>query len=316
MSDVKKRKNVSATVDKNGDKSASEAKIHDKPATSDNKLMLRVLSRIVVITSLLIVVYFSTKEENIKPFARQSDILPGKGQIVECSTSYLREVERYEGCYPKDCKRYVTDQVISVREAEDLLEMAKKGFKVGGSAGGASILDLHSGALSKGTHYINIYKNEDTKNLFTENDFNIYRVVKEKIRYAVGHHFGISPNKIYLTHTTFFSELTAKKAAGIHDEYWHPHVDKETYPHFHYTTLLYLGDYNIDFKGGRFVFIDEKFNRTVEPRKGRLSMFTSGAENRHYVEKVSSGIRYAITVSFTCDKNHAIEDPSINKYLN
>lgn len=87
---------------------------------------------------------------------------------------------------------------------------------------------------------------------------------------------------------------------------------QETYKSFHYTTLLYLGDYNIDFKGGRFVFVDEKFNRTVEPRKARLSMFTSGRENLHYVEKVTSGIRYAMTISFTCDQQYAIQDPSTN----
>lgn len=89
---------------------------------------------------------------------------------------------------------------------------------------------------------------------------------------------------------------------------------QETYQSFHYTTLLYLGDYNIDFKGGRFVFVDNKFNSTVEPRKSRLSMFTSGHENLHYVEKVISGTRYAMTISFTCDKQHAIEDPNTNKY--
>lgn len=89
---------------------------------------------------------------------------------------------------------------------------------------------------------------------------------------------------------------------------------QETYKSFHYTTLLYLGDYDIDFKGGRFVFIDEKMNRTIEPRKARLSMFTSGKENLHHVEKVTSGVRYAVTISFTCDKQYAIEDPSLNKY--
>lgn len=64
------------------------------------------------------------------------------------------------------------------------------------------------------------------------------------------------------------------------------------------------------------MFIDEKVNRTVEPRKARLSMFTSGKENMHYVEKVTSGVRYAMTISFTCDKKYAIEDPTINKYTN
>lgn len=78
--------------------------------------------------------------------------------------------------------------------------------------------------------------------------------------------------------------------------------------------MLYLNDYNTDFTGGRFVFIDEKTNSTIEPRKGRVSVFTSGKENLHYVEKVKSGVRYAMTISFTCDKQYAIEDPNYSKY--
>lgn len=62
------------------------------------------------------------------------------------------------------------------------------------------------------------------------------------------------------------------------------------------------------------MFIDEKLNITVEPKKGRISMFTSGKENLHHVEKVKSGTRYAMTISFTCDKSYGIEDPSVNKY--
>lgn len=91
-------------------------------------------------------------------------------------------------------------------------------------------------------------------------------------------------------------------------------IFQDTYKSFHYTTLLYLNDYSIDFEGGRFIFIDEKVNRTIEPKKARLSMFTSGKENFHYVEKVTSGVRYAMTISFTCDKQYAIEDPNTNKY--
>ncbi|XP_068622562.1 2-oxoglutarate and iron-dependent oxygenase domain-containing protein 3-like [Battus philenor] len=289
--------------------------VKDKKSTNTN-LPLRVLSRIVVITSLLIVVYFTSKDGKLITFAKQSEVLAGKGQILECSSDYIKELDKYEGCLPKECKRFVTDKVISEKESLDLLQVAKKGLKYGGSSGGASILDLHSGALSKGQYFINIYKEEGMKNLFSEKDFNSFKVVKEKIKYAIANHFGVLPSKIYLTQPTFFSEFTAKNAVILHDEYWHPHVDKVTYQSFHYTTLLYFSDYGIDFQGGRFVFVDEKFNKTVEPRKGRLSIFTSGAENMHYVEKVESGTRYAMTISFTCDQQYAIEDPSINKYIN
>ena len=91
------------------------------------------------------------------------------------------------------------------------------------------------------------------------------------------------------------------------------HIDlQETYKSFHYTSLLYLNDFGKDFQGGRFIFVDkDNVNSTVEPRKARVSMFTSGAENLHFVEKVTSGVRYALTVSFTCDQAHAISDPTV-----
>jgi hypothetical protein len=38
--------------------------------------------------------------------------------------------------------------------------------------------------------------------------------------------------------------------AGIHDEYWHPHADRNNTPHYHYSGLLYMSDYGKDFTGG------------------------------------------------------------------
>lgn len=50
--------------------------------------------------------------------------------------------------------------------------------------------------------------------------------MKDKIKYSIAHHFGVNPERIYLTHPTFFSEITSRKPITVHDEYWHPHVDK------------------------------------------------------------------------------------------
>lgn len=73
----------------------------------------------------------------------------------------------------------------------------------------------------------------------------------------------------------------------------------------------------MDFTGGRLIFLDGKstkpFNVTLEPRKGRVAMFTSGAENVHFVERVKSGVRYAVTISFTCDISKSIEDSSLQE---
>lgn len=89
-----------------------------------------------------------------------------------------------------------------------------------------------------------------------------------------------------------------------------------TYDSFFYTTLLYLTDFDQDFKGGRFVFMDKKANYTVEPRKGRVLMFTSGSENEHFVEKVTEGKRYALTVAFTCDPSKKIKNREIKGPVN
>ena len=142
----------------------------------------------------------------------------------------------------------------------------KKNYYQGGGAGGASILDLHSGALSKEKLFINLYKTNP--GLFTERDFDLYRCssdvvfdlkstllsnrsVKDKVKAAVASHFNLDNSKLFLSHPTFFSELTAVPAVTPHDEYWHEHIDKETYPSFHYTSLLYLSEYKRDFTGGR-----------------------------------------------------------------
>ncbi|XP_071632561.1 2-oxoglutarate and iron-dependent oxygenase domain-containing protein 3 [Temnothorax longispinosus] len=277
----------------------------------------RVWSRCVLILGVLLIVWYNNRQGKEVYLAKQKDVLVSRTQNVDCSMDYRDELEKYPGCVPEKCGRVVTDKLVSTTEADVLLKLAKSGLDLAGSDGGASILDLHSGALSKGQGFINIYKQPEAKKIFNSVDSAIYKVVKTKIQHAVAHNFGIDTNKIYLTKPTFFSRMTNKPARTIHDEYWHPHIDKETYESFHYTSLLYLSDYNKDFEGGRFIFMDKNdVNATVEPRKGRVSIFTSGSENLHLVEKVKSGTRYALTVSFTCDKNAAISDLRFTETLN
>lgn len=254
--------------------------------------------------------YFMSKKDDYVVFVKSTEVVSRRGHQVPCSDDYVEESNTWKECIPKRCGRVVMDDLIPVSEIDKLLSIAQRGFTLGESDGGASILDLHSGALSKGQEFINIYKLPDGKKLFTVDDFQVYRRVRNAIQHRVMMDFGVTPNKVYLTSPTFFSRMTSKPAKTIHDEYWHPHVDKETYQTFHYTSLLYLGTYGEDFTGGRFVFVDKDANRTVEPRKGRLLLFTSGSENLHHVEKVTSGERYAITVSFTCNEASKIADPT------
>lgn len=79
------------------------------------------------------------------------------------------------GCVPEICGRAVSDHLMTDEEAETLLDIGKRGLSLGGSDGGASILDLHSGALSKGKHFVNIHKLKEAENLFNVEDFAVYR---------------------------------------------------------------------------------------------------------------------------------------------
>ena len=268
---------------------------------------------VMLIGAVIFVVYTSYKKENIHPMAKVDEVLEKKRHAqMLCHPQYKREIQDINPvCLPARCGRFIVDDLVSVSDAHKLLEIAKKGLAQGGGNGGASILDLHSGALSHGDNFINLYKTHP--NVFSQRDFETYRNIKNRVKAAVAEHFNLDNDQLYLSHPTFFSELTSIPAVTLHDEYWHPHIDKETYPSFHFTSLLYLSDYKRDFTGGRFIFIDEsaKANRTIEPREARVSAFTSGVENRHYVEPVTGGTRYALTMGFTCDQTKAIPDPGL-----
>jgi len=271
----------------------------------------KTVAKFVMLVGVVIFVVYNGRKDNIQCIAKVSEVLDKKRHAqMLCAPSYKAEIESLDPvCLPAKCGRFIMDDLISVEEAHKMLALAKKGLSKGGGAGGASILDLHSGALSHGEQFINLYKTHP--NLFTVKDFQLYKSVKNKVKTAVAEHFNLDNEKLYLSHPTFFSELTAVPAVTPHDEYWHAHVDKETYPSFHFTSLLYLADYKRDFEGGRFMFLDQnhKVNRSIEPKEGRVSAFTSGVENKHFVEPVSGGTRYALTMGFTCDKTKAIKDP-------
>eukprot|EP01137_Pigoraptor_chileana_P008553 Opistho-2@55543 len=235
-----------------------------------------------------------------------------------------------EGCTPlSTCARVVLDGLVTPPETDILVKIAERGMGFGGGAGGPTIFDLNSGTLSKGRKFVNLYAAHPIHTLFTADELKVYGDVMLRIKAAASREFGLSSDDaLHLTGPTFFSRISNGSALTPNDEYWHNHVDKETYGSFAYTSLLYLNDYGADFEGGRFLFSDDPASdsdrntqkgevggpeRTlaVEPRKGRVSLFTSGAENVHRVERVTAGTRYALTIAFTCDSTRAILAPSI-----
>ncbi|XP_055971434.1 2-oxoglutarate and iron-dependent oxygenase domain-containing protein 3 isoform X2 [Sorex fumeus] len=230
--------------------------------------------------------------------AGRDEVLPGRFFTVPCSEDYDSH-RRFEALLRRDWPW--EDLTVGPCGPAHVLQ--------------ASILDLHSGALSVGKHFVNLYRyfGDQIQNIFSEEDFQLYRDVRRRVQLAIAEAFGISASALHLTKPTFFSRINSTGAQTAHDEYWHAHVDKVTYGSFDYTSLLYLSDYLADFGGGRFVFMEDGANRTVEPRAGRVSFFTSGSENLHRVEKVRWGTRYAITIAFSCNPDHGISDPAFGQ---
>lgn len=244
---------------------------------------------------------------------------------------------------PSTCARILVDDFITPQEVETLLAMSKSGMRFGRGSGGPTIFDAVSGAASKGEQWLDAYAQmaqahqkameatdaarlgspvlsldppgpNPAEFLFTAEQLSLYRRTTQRIKSLAQAEFGVSG--LYLTSPSFFSriEATTKKTQQINDEYWHEHVDKKQYGSFAYTALVYLSDYQSDFTGGSFNFRDADGGVTqAHPKKGRLMVFTSGEENVHWVEKVQSGVRQAVTIAFTCDKKKDVEPTLFKK---
>ena len=89
--------------------------------------------------------------------AKQSEAHEHKSWAVPCAKP-TRGAKTFEGCTPRDkCGRFVTDVAFPEAQVSTLVKMASKWMALGGGKGGATILDLHSGALSLGEQFIDVY---------------------------------------------------------------------------------------------------------------------------------------------------------------
>lgn len=140
----------------------------------------RIWTRLVIVVAVLIIAYFTSNKDKERKFATRRESIILRAQNVDCATDYLSEIAEFSNCVPNKCGRFVTDSLVTDAEAALLLDLAKRGLSFGGSSGGASILDLHSGALSKGEDFVNIYKLPEAKGFLNDNALDAYKVCKNK----------------------------------------------------------------------------------------------------------------------------------------
>lgn len=112
----------------------------------------------------------------------------------------------------------------------------------------------------------------------------------------------------------------------------HYSKDEATHSGYHYSCVLYLSTQGVDFEGGDFIWndpadkkegepgrdekdddddeaewmsLEEEIRRAgrkltpFHPTRGAAVIFSSGWENMHEVEKITSGVRYAVPCFFT-----------------
>jgi hypothetical protein len=213
-----------------------------------------------------------------------------------------------DGCHTRDrCSRVVVDDFAEGAVLEVLREIAERGMATSPKLGGPTIFDVNSGYMKDGYGpLVNVYQAHRGQPAvaFTPQQFAVYGAVFDKIKAAIMDAFGLQ--QLYFTAPTFITRIVGNEGwapQDVHDEYWHQHVDKDNTENYDYSGLLYLSDHGADFTGGTVVFQDAATgaNHTVEPRRGRFLMFTSGVESPHTVRRSFFSLSFLLLFLLAAD---------------
>lgn len=258
----------------------------------------------------------------------RSDTKVDRFDDVECKADLTSEGT--PACLTKKCGRRVVDDLFSNEDIQTLHAIVEKGMNHRENKGGPTILDINTGYIRDTDGLVNLFVGNTA--VFSDEDFAHYGRIITTLKAAVADTFNLQ--ELYFTAPTFITRLDgnpAWEAKQMHDEYWHPHADHNNTAHYHYSGLLYMSTYNEDFTGGKFKFIRPEFDLfehsnmvegdmtnlatptdadvqlEVEPKAGRVVIFTAGHENTHYVERVTSGQRFVLSFWFTCNPQRQFE---------
>lgn len=239
------------------------------------------------------------------------------------SKECVNSVDLGEHAKSRVCGRAVVDGAFSSLDIAKLRETVEKGMSERKAIGGPTILDLNTGFIRDSTGVENLFARDN--DIYTAEEFAHYGTIIERLRQSIVDTFNMTSGELFFTAPTFFTRIDMSKnwqPQEMHDEYWHVHADMTNTNHYHYSGLLYMSTYGEDFSGGRLSFVkgdgdnseqcssdqcaearlgDENAEMIVEPKPGRLVIFSSGEENPHRVEPVLSGQRFVLSFWFTTD---------------
>uniref|UniRef100_A0A7S2EIC4 Fe2OG dioxygenase domain-containing protein n=1 Tax=Trieres chinensis TaxID=1514140 RepID=A0A7S2EIC4_TRICV len=159
----------------------------------------------------------------------------------------------------------------------------------------------------------------------------------ERVRRTIAHEYGLPLSTILPLQAysrKYVAGTTQQGGGGGEGDFVTLHTDESTHDGYHYSCVLYLSTQGQDFEGGDFVFNDpapktsdgsastddyeeeeeeyldyqslaEQIRRAgrkltpFHPTRGAAVIFSSGWENMHEVEKITSGVRYCVPCFFT-----------------
>lgn len=284
--------------------------------------------KFILIALILIIIFVNCNNQNIK----------NKDNII-----IIDNISNNKTVYNKiNDIRYIDDNFLLNNDELKLLQtMLNRSFNIIyneddkielNKNGGPTILDINSGyARDSIAGLRNIYSLPSGNGIkFSIDEYKIYEDIFNRLRLKVMKLYNLK--NLYFTAPTFTARILGNenyKPKSMHDEYYHAHIDKFNTEHYDYSALIYLTDYNKDFTGGEFEFIDDndievnnpdeidiliddKYidnkdnkNRTiVYPKAGRFITFKSDNTNIHRVNKVKSGYRTTISCWFTLNKKY------------
>lgn len=256
---------------------------------------------------MVIIIYVSSLNSKEKKFARQREILPYRFQPLRCQDNS----DPVMGCTPKTCGRYVSDNLITEEEHRLILSFAKAAFDVVEGDDSADF-DVSKAEITTGKTTINLQKDlpDTTKDeIFSQEHMLALKLIKNRVLQSLADRFDLTRRNVHLTRNVILSRQTTLNHLDTYDTH---RIIREVHPAVFYTTVVYLGDHGKDFKGGRMIFIEDpptnKSITSVEGRKGRILGYTGGRENLQYVERITAGVQYQLSLQFTCDETEKLND--------
>eukprot|EP00924_Labyrinthula_sp_SR-Ha-C_P014005 maker-scaffold_5-snap-gene-20.7-mRNA-1 protein AED:0.00 eAED:0.00 QI:122/1/1/1/1/1/2/161/305 len=228
-------------------------------------------------------------------------------------TEYLTVHKISPECISSHCSRAIKDNFIPPADILTLTKTFKKYLRHSTVKMGPTIFDISSGYMMDSNGLRSLYAEGER---FTQQEGALYQEVLNLMKSEVENEFQVED--LFFTAPTFVARLKGKQMNSsteeawtpktMHDQYFCSHIDQRNTEHYFYSALLYLSDYETDFTGGEFLFLDGDKKHAILPRKGRLVMFQSGDTNLHKVNEVLAGERLTLSIWFTCNPAHKLQN--------